>query len=581
MVPAKLKTASFFLVGLLVGIAVVGAFSFVYWSYIYPKPKIATPVETIFPEDVERARTESQSLTSTQQSTEISDFNFQELLSKSQFDRSKLLHDYTRHADIDAVLRFLERSETIASTDLRGEVQEVAIRRLAQLDPIAALHQVDATSRNARSSLMTAVFDEWSGEDFEQALAHAASFDEEDKRYALKGILLSRLDLTDSLRLDLVRQLGHEQVLIDSQALALAGEQVEDPPSAWTDFLDRQGGDVARLSDAQLALLRHIVDSWIDLGVTKDVASLVSSALRDGNNESFVQMLLETLTRHDPSIAFHATSSIQDSDLRRRMHENIVAEWIKEDPLAVLGALNLIPVELHDWSKQESLVALSATLPADAAKRLGIISSTESKGIVARSIASNWAKLDPEAARAWAVSEPEVQDLRWGLMYGIVWEVSEIDPEKALEWALEEPVNEQLRGRGLERTVIRSVALQGDYETAVLMAKKARDIENQQWSYVEVGNIMAQRGKSDDSWSLHEEIPERFQSLYESQVPANWVWVEPDTAYERLETLPSQDLKESVARNLFYHNQMTHMFSIEQMRKLKKYLPERYQVQIK
>lgn len=577
MVPEKLKTASFFLLGLLVGVAGVGAFAFVYWTYIFPEPKIATPVESIFPEDIDFEETEVQQSKPTEQRTETSDAISLELLRLSRFDRSKALHGHLRNADLDSISSLVEQDWTVYSLSLQREIQEAVIRRTAQIDPTAALQQVSDLSKSARNRLTIAVFDEWSSKDLEEAISHANSLAEEDQHNALQGILLSRFELSDSRRLDLVRQLGHEQVLMDSQALTMAGELVEDPASAWSEFLVRHGGDVASLSDAQLVLLRHILNSWIDLGVTTDVASAINSALESSGNGSAVQMLLETLARHDPSVAFHAASSIGDSERRTQMQRAIVAEWIKEDPLAVLDAMDLIPNGLHDWCKQEALVALSSTSPGDAAKMLALISSDDARGEVARSIASNWAKLDSEAAREWATSEPDIQDLRWGLMYQIVWEVSQFDPDKALKWALEEPINEQQRGRGLEQTVIRSIALQGDYETAISMAKKARDVENQRWSYVWIGNVLTNRGKSDDAWSLLDEIPERFHSLYWTQVAYNWVSAEPDVAFESLESLPSQELKEHVASGLFNHNQMTHMFSNEQVRSLKKYLPEMFQ----
>ena len=581
MVSVKLQTAFFCLLGLVVGAAVVGVCSFVFLNYILSEPKIATPVEAIYPEDVETDRTESQSVTTSHKSTDILEFDLQRLLSKSQFERSKALHDLLRHTDIDSVLKFLEQNKTTAPSDLRHEVQEVAIRRLVQLDPIAALHQVNDTSRHTRNSLMIAVFDEWSGENLEEALAHAASFDEEDKRYALEGILISRLDLSDGLRLDLIRKLGHEQVFLDSQALVMAGAPVEDPASAWIEFLDQQGGDVASLSDAQLVLLKHIVDSWIDLGIAKDVASSVGSALQNSGKESAVQLVLETLARHDPTVAFRATSSIEDSEQRTQMQQAIVAEWLKADPLAVLEAVELIPIDLQDWSKQEALVALSVTSPSEAVNRLGVISTSEARDEVALSIAGNWAKLDPEAAREWAVSDPEVQHLRWDLMSELVSEVSLVDPNKALKWALMEPVKRQrFGGGGLEETVIRSLALQGKYEAAISMVELARDIENQQWSYIQIGNVMAERGKSGESWDLYEKIPERFHGLYREHVSTNWVWNEPDIALENLKDLPSQEQRIIVAIKLVTHNQIYHTFSIEQMRELKKFLPERYQQMI-
>ncbi len=577
MVRTRLQTASFFLLGLLAGVTVVGAISFVYWNFIFAEPKFATHTETIFPDDVETEESGIQERNPFQQSIEVTDIDFEELLSQSQFDRTKAVQRHLRSADIHSIDSFVEQSWSIVSPILQREVQEVAVRRLAQLDPIEALQKVSNLSKSVRDPLTTAVFDEWSGEDLEEALAHASSLDEEDKRSALKGILLSRFNLSDSQRLNLVRQLGHEQVLVDSQALTMAGELVENPASAWSEFLERHGGDVANLSDAQIVLLRHILNSWIDLGVTTDVASAINSALESSSNSSAVQLLFETLARHDPAVAFSAAISIEGSEIRTQMQKHIVAEWIKTDPLAVLEGLELIPNDLQDWSKQEALVALSVTAPAEAAKRLGILSSDDAKSEVARTIASYWAELNPEAARDWVKSDPEIQDLRWVLMYRIVWVVSQVDPDKAFKWALEEPVNEQQRGQGLEPAVVRSVALQGNFEAAISLAKKARDVENQQWSYVSIGSVLTDRGKSDDAWDILEDIPERFHSIYWTQAAFSWVGAEPDVAFESLESLPSQEIREHVASALFSHNQVTHMFSNEQIRSLKKYLPEMFQ----
>lgn len=575
---ARRQTASFFLLGIVVGVVAVGAFSFVYLNLISPIQEIRALAEASPPDEPEKDEAGIQPSKSSQQSAEVTEAFFAELSRMSQFDRAEALYGRLRNADFDSISSLVDQDWTTFSPSLHREIQEVVIRRMTQFDPIEALRQVSNLSKSDRNRLTIAIFDEWSGVDLEEAIAHASSFAEKDKRNALKGILLARFDLSSSQRNDVVRQLGHEQVLIDSQVLSLAGEPVEDPARAWSDFLASHGGDVSSLSDAQLTLLRHIVDSWMSHGVDTDVAGAVSTALQTSSNVSAVRMLLETLARHDPTVAFQAALSIENSEVRTQMQRHIVAEWIKVDPLSALEGLELIPSELQDWSKQEALVALSVTAPAEAAKRLGILSSDDAKSAVARTIASYWAGLNPEAARDWVKSDPEIQDLRWVLMYRIVWKVSQDDPDKALKWALEEPVNEQQRGQGLEPAVVRSVALQGDYETAISLAKKARDVENQQWSYVSIGSVLTDRGKSADAWSLLEDdIPERFHALYWTQVAYNWVRVEPDAAFESLESLPSQEIRQHVASGLFNHNRMTHMFSNEQIRSLKKYLPEMYQ----
>lgn len=575
---ARRQTISFLLLGMVIGVVAVGAFSFVYLNLISPIQEIRALAEADSPDESETDEAEIQQSSPSQQSAEVSEAFFAELLQLSQFDRAEALLSLLNNADFDSISSLVGQDWTTLSSSLHREIQEVIIRRMAQLDPVEALRQVSNLSKSDRNRLTIAVFDEWSGEDLEEAIAHAISLEEEDKRNALKGVLLAKSDLSNSQRNDVVRKLGHEQVLVDSQALSLAGEPVEDPARAWSDFLADHGGDVSSLSDAQLTLLRHIVDSWMSRGVGTDVAGAVSTALQSGSNVSAVRMLLESLVRLDPSVAFHATSSIEDSDQRAQMQQAIVAEWIKVDPRAVLDTMGLIPSELQDWSKQEALIALSVTAPAEAAKRLGILSSDDAKSEVARTIASYWAELNPEAARDWVKSDPEIQDLRWVLMYRIVWEVSQVDPDKALKWALDEPVNEQQRGQGLETAVVRSVALQGDYETAISLARKARDVENQQWSYVSIGSVLTSRGKSDYAWSLLEDdIPERFHSIYWTQTAFSWVGAEPDVAFESLEGLPSQEIREHVASALFSHNQVTHMFSNEQIRSLKKYLPEMFQ----
>ena len=575
---ARRQTASFFLLGIGVGVVAVGAFSFVYLNLISPIQEIRALAEAGPPEELEKDEAESQPSESSQQSAEVSEAISLELLRLSQFDRAEALHSRLRNADVDSISSLLDQDWTTYSPRLHREIQEVAIRRMTQLDPIEALRQVSNLSKSYRNRLTIAIFDEWSSEDVEEAITHASSLEEEDKRNALRGVLLARFDLSNTQRNNVVRQLGHEQVLIDSQALSLAGEPVEDPARAWSEFLADHGGDVSSLSDAQLTLLRHILDSWLSHGVDTEVAGAVSTALQSSSNVSAVRMLFETLTRHDPTVAFHVASSIEGILMRTQMQRHIVAEWIKVDPRTVLDTMDLIPSELQDWSKQEALVALSVTAPAEAAKRLGILSSDDAKSAVARTIASYWAELNPQAARDWVKSDPKIQDLRWVLMYRIVWEVSQVDPDKALEWALKEPVNEQQRGQSLEPAVVRSVALQGDYETAISLAKKARDIENQQWSYVSIGSVLTDRGKSDYAWSLLEDdIPERFHSIYGSQAAFSWVRAEPDVAFESLESLPSQKIRENVASALFSHNQITHMFSNEQIRSLKKYLPEMFQ----
>lgn len=559
------------LLGLISGAALVAAGVFVYVNYLAPVQETST-VAALAPLEFE-SRSNTESL---DRESGISELKLAELPRQSRSNRILALHNHLMNEDVDFVVEFLEKAQSLNPLQMRREVQEASIRRLAQINPVRALREVKRRLATTSHFMTTVVFEEWSVSDLDAAIKHARSLNNESRRYALEGLLLSRHDLSESRQLEIARQLGHEQVVADTMAMALAGEPVENPESAWVKFLEDHVGDAELLSNAQAALLNHIVVAWADGGEASDLASAIISALQDSSNVSAVQLLLETWVDNDPTVALEASSAIEDPETRNQLQQAIVTAWVGIDPVAVLDSIDLVPAELQDWSKREALVALSATSPADAANRLEILSGSDRRGEVAGNIATNWARLDPQAARDWIDLDPLVQDLRWGLMYRLVWEAARTDAEQAMKWALEEPTNEMQRGRGLEVTVVRSVAQKGDTKTAMALASQARDVENKQWAYVGIGNVLVYRGGIDDTLNLMDEIPERFHNVYQEQVISNWVYFEPDIAMARLESLESDGVREDLARTLAFHNSSSHMFSKKQMRKVKKHLQEIY-----
>ncbi len=577
---ARVQTFVLLLLGFAVGCVIVAVSGSIYMNFFAPDQEAAIAPEVVSSDGVGYNTASIKTDESSQQSSEVSSLDREDLLNQSQFGRTSTLHRYLLSADVELVEDFLEQSFNIDPMSLRREMQEAAIGRLANLDPEKALRQINDLPSSSRSSLIKVAFDVWSANDLNEALTHASALPQRDQRSALDGIFLSMNAQTDSERKEVARLLSNDWVVADVQAMEMAGEPLEDPAIALHEFLDEYGGDARGLGRSQLALLQHIVDTWVVRGVAADLANAISSALQDRDNESAVQFLLETLVRSDPSMAVQATSSIDVTDQRTSIQEAVLAAWIELDPLDVLDSEGLIPIELQEWTTQQALIALSETSPSDAAARLVDVPNAGSKSAIARGIVTNWARLDPRAAYEWVGSDPEIQDYRWGLVYRIVEEVSKVEPGLALEWALKEPVSQQAGGRGMEITVIRNVALQGNYDTAFELVEKARDVENQQWSYVSIGQVLVSRGKSDEAWESLEKIPERFSLLYNEQVASSWAWSDPDTAFETFETLPKVEMREAVARSLFHHNQITHMYSKKKMQELKKHLPDWLQTQL-
>ncbi len=576
MISTSLQKTISALTGLVVGIALVGAGVFVYTNYLGPAGD-APSTETITTSELQPNKTtENLGSESDEQQTNAQELNFEDLLRRSKSSRDVLLYNHLANGNADFAARLFGQSQTVEPWSLRHEVQEAAVRRLAQLAPERALREIGRISGPHRHSLTSAVFEEWSVANLDAAMDEALGLDKETQRYALEGVLISRHDLSERQQIELARKLGLETVFADNLAISLAVEPIEDPEKGWMKFLEDHGGDVASLTDAQSALLQHIVDSWMERGETEELARAVDVALQTSSNSPAVQLLLESWAKTDPLMAFNATATIGDPDIRTQMHQAIVSAWVGSDPVAVLDSIESIPMDIQDWSKQQALEALSETFPAEAAMRLGILSDA-SKGSVAGTIVTNWATMDPQAARDWIHSAPEVEDMRWGLMYRLVNAVALDDSELAMEWALEEPVNVQWRGRALEVNVIQSVAQNGNIERAMSLAAQARDVENKQWSYVGIGNVLAHRGRIDDALSMMEEIPERFHNIYQEQVIMNWVYAEPDIALERIDSLESEGVRQTVANSLASQNSMSHMFSSKQLQPIKKHLHEMYQ----
>lgn len=373
------------LAGLLVGAAVVGAGVFVYTSYVAPSRDTSSTTTIGTSELQSNTTTESPVGEPSEQSTDAGELNLSDLLKHSKSSRDVALYNHLLNANADRAVRLFGQSQTVEPLSLRHEVQESAVRRLAQLDPEQALREINRMAGPRRHSLTSAVFDEWSVADLEAAMDEARNLDKESQGYALEGVLTSRLDLSESQQIELARKLGLETVFADRRAFSLAGEPIEDPEKAWIKFLEDYGGDVASLTDTQSALLQHIMDSWMQRDEIAGLAKAVDVALHSSSNSPAVQLLLESWAKTDPSMAFNATATIGDPDIRTQMQQAIVSAWVERDPITVLDSIDLIPRDLQDWSKQQALAALSETSPAEAAKRLGILSD-DSKGSVAGTI---------------------------------------------------------------------------------------------------------------------------------------------------------------------------------------------------
>ncbi len=135
----------------------------------------------------------------------------------------------------------------------------------------------------------------------------------------------------------------------------------------------------------------------------------------------------------------HAYSGKLDAEGRLLAHL-LLTRWGMEDAEAAFASLGRISAKQNGESAAAILAALTSTNPERAAEWLndpgnGIEGQPWIGQWMARTVAAQWARQDPDAALAWATRLPDRQ--RTGALSGIVQNLLETDPRRALAVAME------------------------------------------------------------------------------------------------------------------------------------------------
>ena len=119
----------------------------------------------------------------------------------SAFERTLALDLLVDDATEVRLRDLFKQAGTVQPRHLRDEFQVGIIRRFAMLDPIAGV-VADRRERRrpARSSLISAIFEEWSAADTVQAIEHLGNLEDTLQRYALQGLLQSGVELPEGVR---------------------------------------------------------------------------------------------------------------------------------------------------------------------------------------------------------------------------------------------------------------------------------------------------------------------------------------------------------------------------------------------
>ena len=493
--------------------------------------------------------------------------------------------------------QLIEESKEITPNSRQLSIQEAIFQRYATIDPTSALAEVEEMPGNRHDLLVSVIFKEWSQLDLDKAVAKAGQFEGSTKLAALNGILQSRDDLSDDLRLGIARDIGNEQYAIDFLTQSQMSDSIDNPQAAWNMLVNDEHDDIA-----QIARLVEVAESWVELSgfsalqeineslsnwqsriavlgsvihrlAQTDPEGLFNQVLNyDHDRNNFIATtLVQAWVGSDPHAALDAVVSVESERLRRTLLESIVNRWAYSDPHAVLEAIDLFPEESRNMGTRTAVIALARSSPEEASRLMSSVTGNNTRWDVARSIAASWASQDVYGALEWVLDSPDVQGMQNRLLEVVLNELTPVDPQLAMETALQQPISEDQRG--LESIVIARLA-NFDIQQAIEMLSQVRDGQTKSAAYASVGSALARSGDIDNALKLAGSLSNREQSFYYQSVVNAWGRRDPQDLLASMNRLPSPEIKSRAAMSLVWNSRWQRDLTEEDLDYARSFLTE-------
>ena len=526
-----------------------------------------------------------------------------ELRGKGRFERNAALHLLVHKMKSKRLTELFDQSEDFAEGHIRDEFQQVAIRRLALLDPRNALAMTIDFPVRLKEELISIIFEEWSVTDTNEAIEHAQGLSRSERNAALRGLVRARHDLPE-IELGVIgHALGNPQLVADSLSSSLAATPVEDHPKAWKEFRVRHGGDAMQMSGTQLDLLMHIAESWLKReNGGEAVKELFSTLENDASRIRVLGQLLESIATDQPLKAMQmavstgelsrrigvrvmdrvmmrwaerdgpealaAATAMEDIVPRARNQRTVVGVWAKVDPISLLADLGRLPSHLREYGHVEGLKSLAESDPEAAVGALLSVADANAKREIARTLAVSLAGRDLRAAMQWVQSsaDPVIEGYADSLRTFMLREAVRIgDIQLAVDVALEQP---DIATVGW---VVERVANHHGSESALNLLEQVTDSDARQIAHVGIGHALIREGRSTQAIELVKELPMEYQVSYFESIGDDWAEYEPHDLFDKLDDLPSDEIRESLAISLAAISDT--QLSDEQKEKLRGLLP--------
>ena len=515
----------------------------------------------------------------------------------SDFSRTAALYSLLDRAGKKDLVNLIEQSKEITPKSVQFSTQQLIFQRLAMVDAIAAIGATEKFPKHRQDALVEAVFGEWSQSNLDQAVNHAKKLEEPKKLAALKAILRSREDISESLRREIARELGSEQTAIALIAHSKTMESMDNPEQAWQTLVGDTNPDLS-----QVSLLTQVASAWVrqdGLSVLDEISkslkdwntrtavirSILQDAARINPQETLNQVMrlpkerMEEMTHivarewalTNPHEAFDAMASVEPSGLRRQFQESVVRAWASSSPQSLLDELSYLPETLQGVAREQAILAISKHDPEEAVALLSSIDDDNSLHMIAYSIAASWSHSDPVAAVEWVLNSPDLHKMQYELLSLVFRNLAAEDPQLAMELALKQPI--EGHHRGLEAAIIARL-VEIDLQRALAMLSQVRQGRTQLAAYTSVGSSLVRNAEPGRALKLANQLEPEWRDSYYDSIMSAWASSDPEGLLGILNDLPSNAIKSKAAVSLARQNRFREVLTSEQLAYAKSYMTE-------
>lgn len=453
--------------------------------------------------------------------------------------------------------------------------------------------------------LVKSVFKEWALSNLDDAVSRAKSLQNDARGNALAGILEAIPGESLATYRTIAKKLGDEDQGRDAYVMSFSSMSVENPKAIWDEIVsliepENYGqyqvlGNIARQWYQQegLGVLEEISSGMLDENVERDVVNRVLELAANENPDQAFRYALTMPTQggysgplnsvtnvwveSDPQAAYDAVTGIEQSRLREYLQRRVVSSWAFNEPYYLLDNLDLFPAKIRDNGISSALTKIAQTSPQEAAE-LALEQKTGMQGSLSylpNQIMRYWMRTDLEGAVNWVFNGPLNEENQQNWISALATNLVDSDPRRAFELALKQPITEGTRGMympALEARIIQQIVYH-DLDLAVELLPRVRESTSRSQAYSSVGSKYIDLGDAAKAVELGKTLSPDEQESYFQNIANSWVRVDPSGMVESFESIPTDELRSSLART-FLGPWMNENFTESQLDVLRQYLNE-------